>query len=207
MEHDGIEVHGGNGEDGGSAATNLVTQRRDKNPERKLVFLVCKQIPLVGANQSIRLASFWPHSNTTHNLEGELQASHWMSHRRSVYSRKLSDKRMMEWLPQRLGLKDTAVRKMVQRFPTLLGYSVHDNIEPKLKWLQKRLGLNDAEVGKIIQLNPSLLSNSMGNSLEPKLEWLQQRLGLDGPAVTKVVQQFPALLRYSVEDSIEPTLK
>jgi len=111
------------------------------------------------------------------------------------------------WLQSELGLSDAELKKVVMRFPALLGYSVEDNMAPKLDWLQARLDLDDAGLRKMVLRLPALLSCSVENNLTPKLDWLQTRLDLDDAGLRKMVLLLPALLSYSIEDNMEPKLQ
>jgi len=79
----------------------------------------------------------------------------------------------LDWLQQRLQLDDTALSKMIQRMPQILGLSITDNIEPKLEWLQDHLILDDTALSKLIKRMPPILGMSILDNLEPKLNWLQ----------------------------------
>jgi len=71
-------------------------------------------------------------------------------------------------------------RHLVQTLPQILGYSVEDNVKPKLAWLQDRLSLDVKSLNKLVQRRlPSVLIYSIEDNLEPKLAWLQKRLVLD----------------------------
>ena len=55
-------------------------------------------------------------------------------------------------------LSDAELKKVVMRFPALLGYSVEDNMAPKLDWLQERLELDAAQLKKMVLNLPQLLA-------------------------------------------------
>ena len=59
------------------------------------------------------------------------------------------DSAKFDWLQMRL-LDDAGLRKTVLRLPAVLGYSVEDNLAPKLDWLQSRLDLDDAGLRKMV---------------------------------------------------------
>ena len=100
------------------------------------------------------------------------------------------------WLQSELGLSDSELKKVVMRFPALLGYN---SSAPKLDWLQSRLDLDVGQLKKIVLALPSLLSYSVEDNLAPTLEWLQARLGLDDVQLKKIVVRHPHLLQLSVE--------
>ena len=55
---------------------------------------------------------------------------------------------LCSWLQSSLDLSDAELKKVVMRFPGLLGFSVEDKLEPKLDWLQDRLNLDAAQLKK-----------------------------------------------------------
>ena len=109
------------------------------------------------------------------------------------------------WLQSELGLSDAELKKMVMRFPSVLGYN-KASVEPKLDWLQKRLDLDVGQLRKILLRMPPVLGSSVEDNLAPTLEWLQTRLDLDEPGLRKMVLRFPSLLSMSVEDNMAPKL-
>ena len=110
------------------------------------------------------------------------------------------------WLQSSLDLSDAELKKVVMRFPALLGYSVEDNMAPKLDWLQDRLNLDAAQLKKMVLSLPQLLSLSVEDNMEPKLQWLQTRFHLDDAGLKMMVLRLPAVLCYSVEANIQPKL-
>ena len=70
---------------------------------------------------------------------------------------------------------DAAQPKVVLGRPSLLGYSVEDNMAPKLDWLQTRLELDAAQL-KLVVAQPTLLGYSVDANMAPTLDWLQTRL-------------------------------
>lgn len=111
----------------------------------------------------------------------------------------------VNWLKERLGLDQDGITRFAQKYPSILGYSITDQMEPMLAWLQKRLALDDAALSKIIQKSWSTLGNSITNELEPKFNWLQQRLSLVDADLSNVVQRYPHIMWLSV-DKLEPLM-
>ena len=106
----------------------------------------------------------------------------------------------------RLCTKNEALRKMIRKMPSLLGYNVDTNMEPKLSWLKQQFDLDDAELRKMVLRAPSLLNYHVENNIEPKLDWFRQRLHLDDAALSKMIQSFPPLLSYNSDTNLEPKL-
>merc|ERR1712032_348242 len=75
-----------------------------------------------------------------------------------------------DWLEQRLNLDDASLRKMILKYPNILGYSIEGNMEPTLDWLQQRLNLDDASLGKMIRKFPQILGLSIEDNLESTLD-------------------------------------
>jgi hypothetical protein len=103
-------------------------------------------------------------------------------------------------------LDDEAISKLVKRLPSVLCYSIDDNLEPKIAWLKKRLGLDDEAIGKLVKTKPAVLGYSIEQNLEPKLEWLQKRLALDDASLSDVVRRMPSVLGLNIETNMEPTI-
>ena len=59
---------------------------------------------------------------------------------------------------------------MVLTFPTLLGYSIESNVEPKLGFFEEELGLSPSEVRALIVSMPARLGYSLKTRLRPRLE-------------------------------------
>merc|ERR1712060_150442 len=59
---------------------------------------------------------------------------------------------------------------------SVVGYSVEENLEPKLSFLQSRLGLDAKQLRKVVVASPPLLGYSVEENLGPKLAFLQSRL-------------------------------
>ena len=87
-----------------------------------------------------------------------------------VASLSIGDRVELEWLQMRLGLDAAELSKMVRTFPTLLGYSIEDNIEPKLGFYEDELGLSPSEVRTLIVSMPARLGYSLKTRLRPRLE-------------------------------------
>jgi hypothetical protein len=90
--------------------------------------------------------------------------------------------------------------------PSVLSFSIENNLEPKLSWLQDRLSLDDESLRKLVRRLPSVLSFSIENNLDPKLSWLQDRLSLDDKSLSKLVQTLPAVFCYNIEGNLDPKL-
>jgi mTERF domain-containing protein len=98
-----------------------------------------------------------------------------------------------DWLQTRLGLDEAELKRVVMKWPPVLGLSYEDNLEPSLAKLQERLGLKEAELKKVVLRLPSVLGYSYEDNLEPSLAKLQERLGLSEPELKKVVLSLPAV--------------
>ena len=59
---------------------------------------------------------------------------------------------------------------MVLTLPGLLGYSVEDNMAPKLAYLEREIGLSRAELRDWVVTTPSLLGYSLASRYRPRLE-------------------------------------
>ena len=93
------------------------------------------------------------------------------------------------------------------RHPQVLGYSVEDNMEPKLEWLQSRLDLDDAGLRKILLTLPALLGYSIEDNMEPKLAYLEREIGLSRSELRDWVVKNPTLLGYSLANRYRPRIE
>lgn len=131
------------------------------------------------------------------------------------------------------GVQD--IGKVLSLFPSLLGLSISENLDPKVAWLRAQ-GVQD--IGKFLSLFPPFLGLSISENLNPKVAWLRaqgvQDMGkmLSGhpsvlgrsisenlnPKVTwlraqgiqdisKVVTQFPNIWGYSIPNNLQPTVE
>ena len=96
--------------------------------------------------------------------------------------------------------------KMILKFPSILGCSIPEKMEPTLLWLQKRLDLNDQELSKMVLRLPSILGLSIPDKMEPTLLWLQNRLCLSED-VSLMLQKQPSFLGNNVQSNLEPTFE
>ena len=71
---------------------------------------------------------------------------------------------------RRLDLDEARLRKMVLAYPSLLGYSVEDNMAPKLEFLAREIGLSHAELREWVVRNPSTLGLSLANRYRSRIE-------------------------------------
>jgi mTERF domain-containing protein len=109
-------------------------------------------------------------------------------------------------LKEYLGLTIAELRKIVHRFPSVLGYN-HDNlVNEKLEPLKRHLGLTDAELKKIVVSMPPVLSCTHDNLVNEKLEPLQRHLDLTDAELKKIVVSFPAVFSQN-HDSVVEKLK
>ena len=112
-----------------------------------------------------------------------------------------------DWLQSSLDLSDAELKKVVMRFPALLGYSVEDNMAPKLDWLQTRLELDEAQLRKMVLTLPTLLSYSVETNMAPKLAYLERETGLSRSELRDRVLRFPQFMSYSLEKRYRPRLE
>jgi hypothetical protein len=56
--------------------------------------------------------------------------------------------------------KESQIVMPLQTFPSVLGFSIDTNLDPKLAWLQERLSLDDKSLGKLVKTLPSVLGMS-----------------------------------------------
>ena len=77
---------------------------------------------------------------------------------------------------------------MVLTLPGLLGYSVEDNMAPKLAYLEREIGLSRAELRDWVVKNPSILGFSLASRYRPRLEACRAA-GVDAKRVLSYASQ------------------
>ena len=77
----------------------------------------------------------------------------------------------LEWFQVNLLVDDQGAQEMIQKFPSLLAYSIENNLVPKLVWYENLLGANNARTR--LAHDPSFFSYSIESRLKPRLEELE----------------------------------
>ncbi|MEO8637373.1 MAG: hypothetical protein ABI430_00540, partial [Candidatus Taylorbacteria bacterium] len=90
--------------------------------------------------------------------------------------------------------------KLVEKFPSILSFSMEENIKPKLVDLENAGFSNPVT---LIEKNPNILGYSFDESIKPKLADLKNA-GFENPV--KLVEKFPSILSFSMEENIKPKL-
>jgi hypothetical protein len=116
----------------------------------------------------------------------------------------------MDFLVARLGLRHDKehwdLRKMILSSPQVLGYSIDDNMEPKLLYLEKRFALDADDLRKMIILLPQVLGYSIDDNMEPKLAYFERRFVLTPDELRTMIMRIPLLFGLSIDDNLEPKL-
>eukprot|EP00904_Undaria_pinnatifida_P012613 jgi/Undpi1/8482/HiC_scaffold_25.g10949.m1 len=110
----------------------------------------------------------------------------------------------LQWLAAHAS--SDAVRHVLFRQPSLLGYSAQGNLAPKVQWLQDRLGMSEEDAWRFIGRSPGFLTLSVPDTLEPKLWWLRDKLDVSLQGAAKILTTYPSLFDLSIEASLEPKL-
>ena len=112
--------------------------------------------------------------------------------------------RMCDALEGRLGLNEVEIKKVVLSLPSVLGYSIEENVLPSLSALQSRLGLSELELKKVVLRLPQVLGYSIEANLLPKIDWLQHETNLSDDELRHKLVSQPAMLSYSLRDRLQP---
>jgi ferric-dicitrate binding protein FerR (iron transport regulator) len=76
----------------------------------------------------------------------------------------------LDWLQQRLGLKDEKLGELVRRQPTILNLSVQDHhLESNISWLQERLELDQESLQQVV-LRLTLMGGGLKKLLRSNME-------------------------------------
>ena len=109
----------------------------------------------------------------------------------------------MDWLQTRLNLNKSQLKRIVEREPVVLTYSIEDNLEPTINNIQSSLELSDKEMTKIFVKSPDVFRfNMSAENIKQRLTLLQELLGLqegDIKGVRKCVIIRPDILCWSEE--------
>ena len=95
---------------------------------------------------------------------------------------------------------------MICILPNILGYSIEDNLEPKLIWLQQRLKMDNEALSKMIQTQASLFCYNVDTNLEPTLNFFIEALGSESEAIA-LVKRYPRMFTSSLEKRLKPRLE
>jgi len=106
------------------------------------------------------------------------------------------------FIQNRLLLDENQLRKFVLKYPSLLCYSVAENVEPKLEYFQKRLSMDDEQLQELFIKLPSLFGMSIEFNLEPKITFFESLIGVNAARALLIVK--PYVLTRSMEKRIKP---
>ena len=110
------------------------------------------------------------------------------------------------FLSEQLGLGEKELKKVIDTFPGVLGFSV-DNLRIKVRFLADEVGLGKDGAVKVIIKSPSVLSCSVENNLKPTVRYLVGVVGLGKEGAVKVITGCPPVLGMSVENNIAPKVR
>ena len=95
---------------------------------------------------------------------------------------------------------------MVLTVPSVFGYNVEGDMEPRLLYLEKRLLLSTAELKKMVLTLPAVFGYNVKDNVEPKLLYLEKRLSLSPDQLRKFIVTSPSVFAYKIE-SMERNMK
>jgi hypothetical protein len=101
-------------------------------------------------------------------------------------------------------MDDNSLSKLVQTLPAVLGFSIENNLEPKLAWLPDRLSLDGKSVCFMIQRTPSPLGYNIYKNLEPTIKFYEDCVG--SKAAIQLIANNPPVLGSSLEKRLKPRL-
>ena len=111
----------------------------------------------------------------------------------------------LDWLEDRFELDQASLKKLVTRFPTVLGLQA-STLDSKVEFLKEKLDLSDKQVAKAVISSPNLLGLSVDN-MSQKLNWLEDRLDFNTTkSLQKAVRQAPMILGLTI-DNLETKLQ
>mmetsp|Transcript_25088 Transcript_25088/g.37905 ORF Transcript_25088/g.37905 Transcript_25088/m.37905 type:complete len:433 (+) Transcript_25088:160-1458(+) len=115
-------------------------------------------------------------------------------------------KERVNWLQQRLGLKEEELKKLLQNHPFILKYQSKENLEPTLTYLQDRLSLDDSELLRLVQRAPPILGLSE-DKLQHKIQYLKEQLNSNYEVIGKLLVRAPTILQMNLESNLKHKLE
>ncbi|KAH6756747.1 hypothetical protein C2S53_000837 [Perilla frutescens var. hirtella] len=103
------------------------------------------------------------------------------------------------------GFSNAQLQRILRYNPRFLGYSLEDNIKPKIKAFQEE-GFSSGDISKIISSNASILEISVKSNIIPSLSLLKGLLGSNNDVI-KVVSSCPRLMTANLERNVVPNVE
>jgi len=103
-----------------------------------------------------------------------------------------------------LGLTSYEYTKLLNKYPSILMYSIDNRLQPIVEFLQKDCGGGETTSWrKIVYTYPHIFSHSIEKRLQPKVKFLcnGNNLGLNRSELSQVAAHFPPLLWVSEENT------
>jgi hypothetical protein len=98
------------------------------------------------------------------------------------------------------GGDEDGIRKVLNRFPLILNYSV-EHVEEHLQFLRSFADLDDEQIFKIVLVFPAIFTNNRERKLRPRIQFLKE-CGLDSSDIFKFLIKAPLFLSVSFRENL-----
>ncbi|GMH39805.1 hypothetical protein BSKO_07703 [Bryopsis sp. KO-2023] len=82
---------------------------------------------------------------------------------------------MLTYFENNAGINPKEMLQMIIKFPQIVGYSLENNLEPKIEGF-KRLNMSQGEIAGVVKSAPELLASDFDSSINSKITWMQEKL-------------------------------
>jgi len=103
-----------------------------------------------------------------------------------------------------LSLSEEELSNLVSKFPTILCFSIEENLRPKLRYIRTRFELDEEALKNLVLKAPSLFGISEA-TIEEKLQFYSNLVG--EREAKRMVVKSSNLLRQSLEKRLKPRLE
>ncbi|CAB9502509.1 expressed unknown protein [Seminavis robusta] len=107
-----------------------------------------------------------------------------------------------DWIQEYLQLKDSTLRKIVLKCPSIRGCNVN-TLEGKLKYYyQETFGWTIKDLAKVMRAF-HIMTLSIEEKIEPKRQWLSTTFNVTNEDISKLIMKNPAIFDASLNDTAD----